>query len=1025
MSLYNMIKSLNLDITLSKPELYSNIKIISDYVIPNVSSLTKPDLINLINGLKYYILNHNSKSSLLYNFGDSIINLDSEQYAIVQSDPDLNMRIIAGAGSGKTTTILCRIKYILDNFTTPDRILILTFNRDSAQNIRNRIGDLFGFPIDLQIYTIDAFCYKLMNYYNYDLDVKIYSVSEYSHTGLDLMKKYGKEISSQYKYIFFDEFQDVNDVQFMILKIFVDNGCVLTVIGDDCQNIYQFRGTNNYYMINFDRVIDSYTFKLTTNYRSISSIVEIANKSISYNELKVEKTMISNNNIKTKPKFVMCEHESDSIHYICKKVLEAISLGTPLHKIAILSRNSFPLKQIETEFTKRGIEHVACITDKNNEDIKKILVPDKIAVTTIHKSKGLEWEIVFILGLSHEHWPEHLNNNIKNIEEERRLFYVGVTRAKTLLYLVTNEKEIPISIFVSEVYNLLTYVRYRNASKLEGKEIFGDISELSTIKESYGVTELVGMISPDDYAYMRKENLILNVEPSISQVIHTKSPIKFTDQIKANSYEPDVGEFCDRYITRGIIIKLGDKFEDIDTEYILDSKELDVKELEEYKKSKNKTKKVLENVRRKFTYPVNVLDVIHVSYEKTKDINRLNNTLMKEIYWISLCRNFRNDRNRLAYKNIYGLIINNLEKDYESNNLILQMDNIIEYLTKKNSKCKINVQHRFYSNNILCSICGELDLIDMDSGNLIDLKCSENNFRLEWMIQLLLYYSLLPVKDKKAVKKISVINVFDGLMYSFDIPQEYKSDELIRYIEKKIEKDQLSIRPVTSIKFDSIDKQVINKKQPYILYQQNNKKTNNTMIFDTETSDFNGDILQISWFILDSSNQVISKHNYYIKDRLSSKDSYSIHKISIEKLRSKGTDFSMVIKKFIECLDDVSTVVGHNVGYDVRCVQKNLRKYDIIILNPDTQNQIFDVFESKDVICTKKLSGGKSLDKLYIDLFKEKMIDAHDSLVDVKYTYQCYTKLLDLMNKQFAKSNSLFAKSNKEFDLENPIKNLI
>ena len=346
------------------------------------------------------------------------------------------------------------------------------------------------------------------------------------------MKKYGKEISSQYKYIFFDEFQDVNDVQFLILKIFVDNGCVLTVIGDDCQNIYQFRGTNNYYMINFDRIIDSCTFKLTTNYRSISSIVQVANKSIANNELKVEKTMVSNNNVKSKPKFVMCEHESDSIHYICKKILEAVNLGTPLHKIAVLSRNSYPLKQIETEFTKRGIEHVACITDKNNEDIKKILIPHKIAVTTIHKSKGLEWEIVFIFGLSHDHWPEHLNNNIKNIEEERRLFYVGVTRAKSLLYLVTNQKEIPISIFVHEVYDLLGYVRYRNASKLLGIDIFGKPNEQTVIKESYGVTELVSMISPDDYEKLRELNLLLNTNPKTTNVLEIKDPICFVDEIK-------------------------------------------------------------------------------------------------------------------------------------------------------------------------------------------------------------------------------------------------------------------------------------------------------------------------------------------------------------------------------------------------------------------------------------------------------------------------------------------------------------
>ena len=42
-------------------------------------------------------------------------------------------------GSGKTTTILCRVKYLLDNYTTPNRILILTFNKDASENLKNRI----------------------------------------------------------------------------------------------------------------------------------------------------------------------------------------------------------------------------------------------------------------------------------------------------------------------------------------------------------------------------------------------------------------------------------------------------------------------------------------------------------------------------------------------------------------------------------------------------------------------------------------------------------------------------------------------------------------------------------------------------------------------------------------------------------------------------------------------------------------------------------------------------------------------
>ena len=84
------------------------------------------------------------------------------------------------------------------------------------------------------------------------------------------MMEYGREISSKYNYIFFDEFQDVNSKQFDILNEFVKNGCYLTVIGDDAQNIYQFRGTDNYFLINFDNIFNNCsTYTLTTNYRIV------------------------------------------------------------------------------------------------------------------------------------------------------------------------------------------------------------------------------------------------------------------------------------------------------------------------------------------------------------------------------------------------------------------------------------------------------------------------------------------------------------------------------------------------------------------------------------------------------------------------------------------------------------------------------------------------------------------------------------------------------------------------------------
>lgn len=1027
MSLYQIIKSLNLQENLSKPELYNNIKLINDYIQTNLSSANKSDLINLIKKLKKYLENKIEIQTDTFVFGINSIKLDSEQLEVVHSSPSNNIRVLAGAGSGKTTTILCRIKYLLDNFTTPDRVLILTFNRDSAQNLRTRTESLFHFNINLQIYTIDAFCYKIFNYYHWDeLGKQLYSLSEYSNVGLEIMRKYGPEITSQYKYIFFDEFQDVNDVQFNILKIFVDNGCALTVIGDDCQNIYQFRGTNNYYMINFDKIINSQTYKLTTNYRSNKYIVNMANKSISYNEIKVDKQMKAHNLITDsdlKPKFVLTGGETDSITYICKKIKLLLANGTKPDDIAVLSRNSYPLKQIETAFTKENIDHIACLTDKNSDDIKRILVPNKVAITTIHKSKGLEWSYVFIISFNHGTFPSFMNSNIKNIEEERRLFYVGITRAKNYLYLVSSIDEIPISIFIEEIYDQLINVRYHLDAFYTKEELFTKNLEDKVLKESYGVNELVTLLKPEDLANLRIKHLILDTNPIITNILEEAKEInfQFDDNIKLGAYEPDLGEFCDRYMTRQIIINGGKKFVDSDTEFIIKAKELDEEDismvnllklnpqiLNTSKTTNTELKNIIGliesmdksnlNVVRKYTYPHNIIKILTDSYNLVQNDKLLNSHILESIYWISLCRNFRNDRNRLVYKNIFKLIKANIEYKVDNVNLLNQMDKIISIYSNIKTNCKISLIHKFKSNfSKICSICGEIDLIDLNNNELIDFKCSETNFKLEWMIQLLIYYSLYP--NKQTIKYLGVINVFNGKKYTFEIPENYESEQLIKYIEFMIKQDQLSIRPQPSIYLETDNITQINNKNLINFINLNfQNPRNNFIILDTETSDFNGDILQLAWVILDSNNKIISESNYYIKDRITSKEAFLVHKIGLEKLRKEGKDFVQVIKLFIKDLEKVSTIIGHNVQYDLRCLLKNLRKYDVYIKIDDLLN--YNIFDSFDILCTKKLSGGKSLEKLHEELFKSNFLDAHDASVDVSNTYKCYVKLLEKIKEK-------------------------
>jgi hypothetical protein len=168
---------------ITKTDMYSKCKQFSDCIAGGLSTKNKDELVELVKKLIQYksSLFLNTEDYKTFKFGDKTIKLDDEQHEIVTATPNNHIRIIAGAGSGKTTTILCRIKYLVDNYISPNKILVLTFNVDACQNLKNRIVELFGFDINVHIRTIDSFCaqikwkYKLNNPKDFPRDyVKIW-----------------------------------------------------------------------------------------------------------------------------------------------------------------------------------------------------------------------------------------------------------------------------------------------------------------------------------------------------------------------------------------------------------------------------------------------------------------------------------------------------------------------------------------------------------------------------------------------------------------------------------------------------------------------------------------------------------------------------------------------------------------------------------------------------------------------------------------------------------------------------------
>jgi DNA polymerase III epsilon subunit-like protein len=235
----------------------------------------------------------------------------------------------------------------------------------------------------------------------------------------------------------------------------------------------------------------------------------------------------------------------------------------------------------------------------------------------------------------------------------------------------------------------------------------------------------------------------------------------------------------------------------------------------------------------------------------------------------------------------------------------------------------------------------------------------------------------------------------DGMQYTFILPEIYKNIELIDFIKNKIIQDQKSIRNFPSINYETLtnDYQQIDEKIKIQKIKYENISKDNIIILDTETSGLGGecDIIQLAYIIVDKQYNLIKKRDYYVKNRLTTIEAEQIHRITNEKLKTKGKEFLYIIKKLMKDLRDVDIIVGHNVAFDLNKILCNLKKYEIMIISKENE-EIQNIFTKFIIEDTYKL-GKKKLTELYKDLFNKEMKNAHNALTDVLMTFECYKKL--------------------------------
>ena len=460
------------------------------------------------------------REMIKYDYIFSNINgysLDKEQRKVIVTD-EVNTLVIAGAGSGKSLTMIGKIQYLIEKGIKKDEILCLTFTREAAQSLEKKTNGI-------KVYTFHALAYSILSNYKYNImeqNYLEYIIDEYFSSiiynsksminkaryvlnGIDMpfktllkTKKYIniknviitfinlfktnnysishfldikgnrelvsiiidiyflyeqelkstnsidyndmiikaaqeiKNIDMKYKYIIVDEYQDTSYIRYMLLKNIIDKTrAKLVCIGDDYQSIYRFNGCDIDMFINFKKYF-GYTkvLKISNTYRNSQELITIAGDFIMKNKNQLYKRLKSNKHI-DKP--IIISYNTNIYELLDRLVVKYTS-------ILILGRNNSDLKSFQPSFIYKGCS-IRCMT--------------------IHSSKGLEDECVIILNMVDDElgMPSKIKNDsiisyvckgeIYPYDEERRLFYVGLTRTKNEVYLITKKgKE---SIFIKEI----------------------------------------------------------------------------------------------------------------------------------------------------------------------------------------------------------------------------------------------------------------------------------------------------------------------------------------------------------------------------------------------------------------------------------------------------------------------------------------------------------------------------------------------------------------------------------------------
>ena len=305
-------------------------------------------------------------------------------------------------------------------------------------------------------------------------------------------------VRDQYRYFTVDEYQDVSPLQQRLLDLWLGKRDEICVVGDPAQTIYSFAGATPSFLLNFtNKYPGAEVIRLSSGYRSTPEIINTANAVLRTANLGHELDPMNGHG--ERPTAQGFRSESEEASSIVELIKADIASGLASNEIAILTRTNAQIDLIESALNQAGVENQVRNAERffNRPEVREILtairsasvlsegdwvsdlrdalkpfgesvyvraflqlareldsegltslraflreVEDRaeqnnppvlpgVALATLHAAKGLEWPKVYVAGVSASVLPW----GNQPVEEERRLFYVGITRAQKSLHI--------------------------------------------------------------------------------------------------------------------------------------------------------------------------------------------------------------------------------------------------------------------------------------------------------------------------------------------------------------------------------------------------------------------------------------------------------------------------------------------------------------------------------------------------------------------------------------------------------------